>query len=216
MATLPIERTHRREPREHPHATGADEPGERAHTLVEALAEDHQGQHEDEPLPDLVEPDRRDRTHRPGRVHDVAQPVAELHRHPPHLVAQQLGRLRQLQRPQVAADVTGQRRGAHPHRGGERNDRDGAEGVGHESAREHTDEQGDRAAHGRDGVRGEQVLGRHETGHHRLGRGEVEAVHRGHEQRPAVVERGLPGRAREHEEDGRRPQQRGHDHDAPA
>ncbi len=54
----------------------------------------------------------------------------------------------------------------------------------------------DRAAHGRDRVRDEEVLAGHEPGHHGAGGGEVESVHRDHRER-ADVERGAPawGRA---------------------
>ena len=112
----PVERPDGRQAQEHPDPAGADQPRERSDALVEALAEHDEREHQDQPLPQLVEPDRRDRSDRPGRVHDVAQPVGELHADPSELVAQQLGGLRQLVRAEVAADACGERRGGHPHR----------------------------------------------------------------------------------------------------
>ena len=200
-------------PRNTPDPAGADQPGERTHALVEPFAEDDEGEHQHQPLTELVEPDRGDRSDGPGRVHDVAEPVGELHADPSELVSQQLGPLRQLVRTQVAADASREERGGHPHHGGRRDDGAVAEGIGDETSGEDADEQGDGAADRRDRVGGEQVLGRNQARHDRLRGGEEEPVHRRHEQRAPVVHGRLLGGAREHEEDGRGPQQRGHDHD---
>ena len=204
-------------PADHADPARPDHVRDRPDALAELVAEHDEHQRQDDPLPELVDREGRDRADRARRPPQHAQRVAELGEHASHLVAEQLGRLGQREGRQVRRDPRRDPRRDHPaHARDHDRDRRRAHDLGELAADVDAQQVRERAADRDDRVRGQQVVGRGEAGHHGAGGRELEPVHRDHRERAEVEGRGAPDRADQDQREERRLQQGGEPEDRPA